>query len=94
MVSVHLVQLFKDDGVGYFQTCSTILDDADDGVLRRIDFVAVDVDSKLAFSASLDAEMVLSAKNLLRSDEVESWARTAFSSSSTEFRYQELFWCL
>ena len=82
--TVHLVKLYKDDGVNYFQTCSTISEDVDGG-LRRIDFVAVDVDARVAFKASLDADMLSSARNLLRSDEVEAWARTAFTTSSTNF---------
>ena len=85
-ISVHLVKLFKDDGVSYFQSCSTVSGNVDNGGLIRIDFVAVDVDAKVAFKASLDAEMLSSAKELLQSDDVESWAMTAFTTSSTDFR--------
>ena len=87
---MHLVKLFKDDGVSYFQSCSTVSENVDNGGLIRIEFVAVDVDvdvdAKVAFKASLDSEMLSSAKELLQSDDVESWAMTAFTTSSTDFR--------
>ena len=83
----RLIKLFKEDGKSYFETSSNWISTEGD-TFRRIDLLFVDVDEYRGFTATIDQDMLHQMKKEARVDDIQDWAKLAFSTSCQDFRYQ------
>ena len=89
--AVYIVKLFKEDGTNFFHASSTFLT-SEGGEFRRLDLLFVDVEDNRGFQATFDETMLKKSKETTRSDDdFEELAKSAFATSSTEFRYLSKF---
>ena len=82
----RLIKLFKEDGQSYFETSSNWISTEGD-TFRRVDLLFVDVDQYQGFTATINQDMLQQMKKDARVDDIEDWAKLAFSTSCPDFRY-------
>jgi hypothetical protein len=87
---VNIVKLFKEDGKSYFHACSTWTTSEDDQFCR-LELLFVDVDDNLGFRATFDKTALQKMRETTRSDDIDDWAKSAFTVSSTDFRCRSNF---
>jgi N-methylhydantoinase B/oxoprolinase/acetone carboxylase alpha subunit len=86
--NTRLIKLFKEDGKSYFETSSNWISSETDTFIR-VDLTFVDVDKYRGFTATIDQDMLQKMKKEARVEDIDDWAKLAFSTSSQDFRYTE-----